>query len=402
MTAVNESLIWLLTASSGKKRNDNQLTKQKVVLVTHVYLLMIAGGFVLGVVTGWLLHRSDFCIAGMFRDLFLFRSTTMLKSLLLLIVVAMLLFELIRLSGLVSFPFPKYGIPTGTNVLGGFLFGTGMVLAGGCVLGTLYRLGAGSFPSLLAFIGLITGSTLYAELHPCWSTLAKALSLPTSAITLPELLSVPAWLMVMALLLFLLPLLWRWYGQGKLQKPVVVEGYLQPWQVAIGLALVSATFLLVIGLPMGITTSFSKLGAMLLQLVAPEYCATLVYFQKQSFQYVPSMGGGVVTGAPGPLLDGVALVQFPLISGILAGSAWSAISLGEWRMQFRLPLRQVLSALLGGVIMGLASRMTPSCNVWHMLGGLPVMGLQSILFIAGMLPGAWIGGILLTRLVVPR
>jgi uncharacterized protein len=370
--------------------------------VSQIHLLMIVGGFILGVVIGWLLHRSDFCIAGMFRDLFLFRSTTMLKSLLLLFVVAMPLFELIHLSGRVDFPFPKYGTPSGANIIGGFLFGIGMVLAGGCVLGTLYRLGAGSFPSLLAFIGLIIGSTLYAGLHPCWAAFAKGLSLPTSAITLPQLCAVPSWIVIVLLLSLLLPFLWRWYGQGKLQKPAVVDGYLQPWQVAIGLALVSATFLLVIGLPMGITTSFAKLGAMLLQLVAPEYCATLVYFQKQSFQYVPSMGGGLVTGAPGPLFDGVALVQFPLISGILAGSAWSAISLGEWRMQFRLPLRQVFSALLGGIIMGLASRMAPSCNVWHLLGGLPVLGLQSVLFLAGMLPGAWIGGILLTRLVLPR
>jgi hypothetical protein len=51
--------------------------------------------------------------------------------------------------------------------------------------------------------------------------------------------------------------------------------------------------------------------------------------------------------------------------------------------------------------MGLASRMAPSCNLWHLYGGLPILGLQSILFFAGMLPGSWLGAVLLSRLVMP-
>jgi len=54
----------------------------------------------------------------------------------------------------------------------------------------------------------------------------------------------------------------------------------------------------------------------------------------------------------------------------------------------------------GGVIMALGSRMTPGCNIWHLLGGLPLFTMQSLLFLVGLLPGAWLGAILLRRLVV--
>jgi len=399
--------MWQAIVVNGKKVSIRHLQhcfadllKQEV-MVANVHLLMIATGFLAGSGVGYLMHRSDYCMAGMFRDLFLFRTAVMFKTFLLFLVVSLPLFELIRLSGLVLFPFPKYGPPSGSNLLGGFLFGVGMVLAGGCAVGTLYKMGAGSFSSLLAFIGMIIGSILFAVLYPHLLLLDKALVLPTRAVTLPDLLQIPSWLAVLVLLLIMTPVIHRWFRRGDLQKATVVEGYLQPWKAAIGLALLAVSFLLVMGLPMGVTTSNAKFGAILLQLVVPEQYATLAFFQRNSFEYLPPLGGGLVIGGAGAALDGIALVQFPLIIGIIIGSAWSAIRLEEWHLHCKLPWRQVCSAILGGIIMGLASRMAPSCNLWHLYGGLPILGLQSILFLVGMLPGSWLGAVLLSRLVMP-
>lgn len=367
-----------------------------------MHIVMMLGGLVLGLLAGLLMHRADYCVAGMFRDLFLFRSTTMLKTLLLLVLVSMPLFAAIQAVGLVPVPFPFFGVPSGVNLLGGFLFGIGMVLAGGCVVGTLYKLGAGSFPSLLTFLGLVVGSTLYAPFHPWWSSLARSLALPTKAVTLPQLLGIAPWLLVLALTPVLLALVLYWLKAGRLNQPSVVDGYLQPWKAAIALALIGTLAVLLLGMPMGITTSYAKFGAMLLKPLAPDYYASLGYFTLLPLQYTPPLGGPLLSGGPGPALDGVALVQFPLIIGIVLGAAWSAIRLGEWQIRLKLPWRQVISALAGGVIMGLASRMAPACNIWHLFGGLPILALQSFLFLAGLLPGAWLGGILLTRLVMPR
>lgn len=364
-------------------------------------MIMLAAGLLLGLAAGFVMHRSDYCVAGMFRDLFLFRSTLLPRTLVLLVGLSLVLFELVRLSGLVAFPFPFFGPPSGVNLVGGFLFGIGMVLAGGCVVGTLYKLGAGRFPSLLALIGLVAGSTLYAFVHPGWAAFSRMLALPTRAVTLPQLLGLPPWLLTVPVGCLLLGLVFVWFRQGRLRQHGVVEGYLQPWQAALGLALIGVASVLLLGMPMGITTSYSKVGAMLLTGVAPELVAGTPYFQLQPLNYLPPLGGGPLTGGPGPLLDGVALVQFPLIIGIAAGSALSALLLGEWQLHLRLPWRQVLSALLGGLLMGLASRMAPACNIWHLFGGLPILAMQSLLFLAGLLPGAWLGGLLLTRLVMP-
>ena len=94
------------------------------------------------------------------------------------------------------------------------------------------------------------------------------------------------------------------------------------------------------------------------------------------------------------------VIQFPLIGGIILGSACSALLLREFRVYFRIPLRQYLSAIIGGMIMGLASRMAPACNIWHLFGGLPILAMQSMLFLAGLLPGAWLGSIILSRVIV--
>ncbi len=366
------------------------------------HLVMIVAGFVIGAAMGGFMHRSDYCMASMFRDLFLFRTTAMLKNFLLFLAVSMPLFELLRLSGLVMFPFPKYGPPTITNLIGGFLFGAGMVLAGGCAVGTLYKMASGSFPSLLAFVGMILGSILFAFFYPKWSLLAPSLNLPTTAITLPDLLHIPPWLTISVFLLVAIPVLFSWFRKGSLQRPVVVEGYLQPWKASVGIALLAVLFLLLIGLPMGVTTTNAKLGAMLLNLLAPEKYESVVYFHKNSFEYFSLLFGVQVVGGPGTAFDGVALVQYPLIAGILSGAAGSAILLGEWHLRFKLPWRQVFSALAGGIVMGFASRIAPSCNLWHLFGGLPALGLQSILFLVGMVSGSWIGSILLSRFLIPE
>ena len=89
------------------------------------------------------------------------------------------------------------------------------------------------------------------------------------------------------------------------------------------------------------------------------------------------------------------------MAGIVLGSALSALLLGEWHIRRGIPGRQLVSAFAGGVIMGFASRMAPTCNVWHLLGGLPILAASSLLFAAGLLPGAWLGGRLLTEFVIP-
>ena len=58
-----------------------------------------------------------------------------------------------------------------------------MVLAGGCVVSTLYKMAGGNLAHGLAFVGIIVGSLLYAEVHPFFKV-AESLTSLSEAVTL--------------------------------------------------------------------------------------------------------------------------------------------------------------------------------------------------------------------------
>ncbi|MBI5657206.1 MAG: YeeE/YedE family protein [Geobacter sp.] len=356
--------------------------------------LLIGGGI------GFVMHRADFCFAGTFRDLFLLQRRTMIRALLLLVVALTGLQALGYLSGLFAYPFPLFGPPSLANLLGGIIFGIGMVLAGGCVVGTLYRLGAGSFLALVTVAGLIGGSLIYAEVDRWWAKAVVVLKIDVGAITLAQLLPVAPWVVAGIVILLLAPLLVAWGGNGSMCVAHGPEGYIQPWLAALLLAGLIFLSTLAAGLPPGVTTTYTKMGGYLLQAVSSPHLAAIPFFQREPLNFTHALSGLAIVGGAGPRLDGIFIVQFPLMVGIVAGGSVSAWRLGEFRFYLRAPQRQVVSALVGGIVMGFASRIAPGCNIWHIAGGLPILSLQSILFVVGLFPGAWLGTRLLLGLVL--
>jgi uncharacterized membrane protein YedE/YeeE len=366
-------------------------------------LLLAVSSLALGLAAGAVMHRSDYCLAGMFRDLFLFRRVDKLRTLLLLVVATMILFEVARLADLLpNYPFPLYYAPSAANVLGGMIFGVGMVLAGGCVVGTLYRMGAGSTLSALAFIGLLVGSAGYGEIFPFWSAFIKRTTFMPGKVTLPQMLGIGPTVPVVLIAAGGGALLLRWWRAGKFASESDLAGYLPPWRAALLLAPISLLSAVLVGLPLGVTTAFAKIGGWVERLVVPGHVAGSAFFQTVPLHYRHPITGTELAGGPAPVFDAIAAIQFPLVAGIVLGGAASALLLGEWHLHRAAPGRQLASAFAGGVVMGLASRMAPTCNVWHLMGGLPMLTGSSLLFLAGMLPGAWAGGRLLTAVVIPR
>jgi uncharacterized membrane protein YedE/YeeE len=346
------------------------------------------------------MHRSDFCLAGMFRDLFLFKRTVMIKSLVLLVLSGMLLFEAARQAGLLSaYPFPLLYPPTAANLIGGLLFGIGMVCAGGCVVGTLYKMGAGSVLSLTAFAGLVFGSGLYAEFHPAWAAFAKNTVFVPGKITIAQIFHVDPLLPVLVAAIPGVLLLLSWHRKGELVRPAFAAGYLQPAKAALLLSLIGALSSVLVGMPLGVTTTFTKIAGFIESALFPAHFDGLAAFTAVPLNYTHNLTGAVLTGGGAPRFDAQAAFQVPLITGIIAGSAISAALLGELKFYYKVPARQYVLAAAGGTLMGLASRMAPSCNVWHLMGGLPLLSASSMLFSLGMLAGAWLGGMLLVRVL---
>jgi hypothetical protein len=348
------------------------------------------------------MHRSDFCLAGAFRDWFLFRRSDLLRALgILLGLNAAAFAALAAVGALPAFPFPLLGTPTLAGTAGGFLFGVGMVLAGGCVVGILYKMGAGSGLAAAGLLGIVAGSAVYAEVHTAWRRVAEAVALGADAVTLPRLVGVSClWAgLAGACCLLLLRNPRRGASEPRARSPV--RGYLAPARAAWLLSAVSVASVVLVGMPVGITTFYAKLAAWAEGLVVPRHADGLAFFAAVPLDVHLPLWGVRLRGGPGAAWDGIAAVQGPVILGIVLGALGSATRLGEFRVRIRAPLRQYGSAVLGGILLGLGARLGSGCNVWHLLGGIPLLAGQSLLFAGGMVPGAWVGSRILTRFVLP-
>jgi len=338
-------------------------------------------------------------MVGMLRDLFMFRQGTMLRFLVIQLGVTLLLLELLRLGGGLSYdPPPLMKTANLSSVVGGVVFGFGMVLTGSCVVGCLYKTGAGNVLGLCAFIFMIAGATLYAEMAPWWKHVTEHWNL-TQQVTVYHSFGIPSWWLTLPLLVVWLWRVHAWKREKKLVVAAVAEGYIQPWKTAVGLAGVTVLLCVFTGMPMGITTMYVKMGAWVEQLVIPEHVAATSYFVGKGLNYIPPLTDQMVSGGAGPGLDAIAALQLSVILGILTGAFLSAKRVGEFHWVYRVPKSQYLFSASGGLLVGLGARMAPGCNVWHMMGGVPFLAWNSFLFVLGLLPGVWLGSkVLLSRM----
>ena len=130
--------------------------------------------WVFGLALGFILQRSRFCFVSAVSDCFLFRDTRLLEGILCGLFLATLGFAFImyRLvpdptSG--ATPLTAIVSPFGWHlVIGGVLFGGGMMLSGGCVVGNLYRIGEGALSAIVAFVGIILGMGILQFTWPWW------------------------------------------------------------------------------------------------------------------------------------------------------------------------------------------------------------------------------------------
>ncbi|MCP3970903.1 MAG: YeeE/YedE family protein [Rhodobacteraceae bacterium] len=120
------------------------------------------GGLLIGIVFGALIARTNFCTMGSLSDIANFGDWRRFRSWLLAVAVAMLGVLLIERAGIGDFSFSLYVAPRlmwGGHILGGLIFGVGMVLSGGCVSKNLVRAGSGDLRSLIVL--WLIGGTAY-------------------------------------------------------------------------------------------------------------------------------------------------------------------------------------------------------------------------------------------------
>jgi len=116
----------------------------------------------LGISIGFVLQKSRFCLVSALRDPILIGMTQLTRAFLLLLGISILGFALVSWGAVQrNIPLSLNVFPLGVHtIVGGLLFGIGMVLAGGCTTGILIRIGEGFAMQLVAFFGLVVGAVL--------------------------------------------------------------------------------------------------------------------------------------------------------------------------------------------------------------------------------------------------
>jgi uncharacterized protein len=156
-------------------------------------------GLGLGIVFGALMQRTHFCTMGAVADAVNFGSWGRARMLVLAIGVAVLGTQALSALGVIDL---SKSIYTGGRfvwaayVLGGGLFGFGMVIAGGCGSKTLLRMGGGSLKALVVFLvmGLAAYMTLRGVLGVVRVNWIETLFITLPAQDIPRLLGVSPWL----------------------------------------------------------------------------------------------------------------------------------------------------------------------------------------------------------------
>jgi uncharacterized protein len=121
--------------------------------------------FCISAAFGALVQRTGFCTMGAVTDVAVVGDWTRLRQWALATAVATLGFALLSASGLVRAPQTLYASNQWlwlSALVGGGIFGFGMVLSSGCVSKTLVRVGGGNLKALV--VTLVTGITAFATL----------------------------------------------------------------------------------------------------------------------------------------------------------------------------------------------------------------------------------------------
>ncbi|MDO4761295.1 MAG: YeeE/YedE thiosulfate transporter family protein [Corynebacterium sp.] len=308
---------------------------------------MIITGLIVGVVLGAIMQRGRFCVTGMLRDIFLTHTWRSFVALLIVISVHAIGLTALDSAGIISTSVDTFA-PIAV-VIGGFIFGLGIVLAGGCASGTWYRSGEGLVGSWIALIAyVVTSAAMKTGVLSGFNAWLRGFTV--NATTIPESLGISPWYFVIGLSLLTAYAVVYYLNRASSQVKgdLGVRGWRRPLhQYTAGLLI---GIVGVIAWPLSAAAGrYSGLG-----ITGPS--ANLTNF--------------IVSGDLKYLDWGVLLVL-----GILVGAHLSARAAGEFRVRVPDP-QAAVRALVGGVLMGVGACLAGGCTVGNGMVETSLFGYQ--------------------------
>ena len=328
---------------------------------------MILTGIPVGIAFGFALSRGRFCMNSAFRDIIVLKDYTLLKAVGLAILVSMIGFAIMDWADVITVsPIPLYW---GAAIVGGFIFGIGMVLAGGCASGITYRVGEGMVGAMSAVVGLVLFGlmTSMGVFNPMVTYLRDhtAITIDGAAPSIQNALGVEYYLLALGVAAFAL-LLWA-VLRKKGQKAAEAEK----------VSLHDRIFKKGWGwVPTGIVIGLIAIAAFYASASADR-------------MYPLAICGGYWTTAKSLIMgqNFMGWLSVMLLSTIV-GAAIAALLAHEFKLRAPAP-RVILQTFIGGGIMGIGAALAGGCNITHILSGVPQFALSSLLAGACIVLGCW-------------
>jgi hypothetical protein len=204
---------------------------------------MSASALLAGLLFGYCAQRGGFCLTRALSNWALMGDTAILRAYVLALVIAIVGVHLLELGLVESIPVRPFRWLA--NLTGGFAFGIGMILGGGCAGSSWYRLGEGALGAWVVLLGFAIGASTASvgALQPVRTALQTfELAIDDQPATLQAALRLPAWAVIGGLVVLLGAWLvwnrpeepehgkWRWPVTGTAIGLVIVLGwYLSAW-----------------------------------------------------------------------------------------------------------------------------------------------------------------------------
>jgi hypothetical protein len=305
-----------------------------------------------GLIFGYAIQRGGFCLTRALSNAVLMRDGNILRAYVLALLVAMVGVQLIETLGLVDIPVrPLRWL---SNIVGGLLFGVGIILSGGCSGSTWYRVGEGAIGAWVVLLGFALGATAAGVgiLSPVRTLLQK----PTVTVgdggapTLANIVGLSPWIVIAVIVV--LGGIWLIRGQ---REP---EHGKWPWPVtgaAVGVMIAVGWWASAFGdRPVGITFAANTGHLLTYPLVG--------YPNRVTWSMLMALG--VPIGA--------------------FVAAWTTDQF-RWKLPAGWSLVKIFA---GGLLMGAGALVAEGCNINQGLTNSATLALGSLLTLASMTAGA--------------
>jgi uncharacterized membrane protein YedE/YeeE len=260
--------------------------------------------------------------------------------------------------------------PLGPSLLiGAFTFGIGMQLANGCGSGTLYTVGGGSGRMLIALLFFVIGSVFGSLSLPSFLALGGIDPILASDYLGPW-GGLAATLASIAVAAALIVAVAKRRGANYMPSRNYIIG-----GIAIGLLCVEV--FAAGGHPWSVTYGYTIWGAKIFSALGYD-------FSHANFWQWPGNKQALTSSV---LSDTSSLTDFGMLFGAMAAAAATKpFAATAWP-----PLKSLLAAGVGGLLMGWGARLGFGCNIGAFVGGVASGSLHGWVWFAAALPGCLIG-----------